>query len=44
METIEDMKCIIKCHRNADDVTQSIHPLKYGVVCTYITFKLLFCI
>lgn len=38
METTENNKpnCALKCLRNAEDVSHSIHALKYGVVCNYI--------
>ncbi|VVC35337.1 Hypothetical protein CINCED_3A022753 [Cinara cedri] len=33
METIEDCKpgCALKCLRNVEDISDSIHPLKYGM-------------
>lgn len=38
METTENNKpnCAIKCLRNAEDVSHSVHALKYGVVCNYV--------
>lgn len=34
METVEDSipGCALKCLRNVEDVSHSVHPLKYGVV------------
>lgn len=34
METVEDNipGCALKCLRNVEDVSHSVHPLKYGVV------------
>lgn len=38
METVEDSipSCTLKCLRNVEDISHSVHKLKYGVVCTYI--------
>lgn len=38
MENIEQSMpgCALKCLRNVEDVSQSVHRVKYGVVCIYI--------
>lgn len=33
--------CALKCLRNVEDVSQSVHKVKYGVVCIYILYALI---
>lgn len=35
METTENSIpfCALKCLRNVEDISNSVHPLKYGMVC-----------
>lgn len=43
MENMEQSmpSCALKCLRNVEDVSQSVHQVKYGVVRIYILYMLL---